>query len=77
MSTSSQIFPPRSSDPGPEHRAPYLHVDLVEGAHDGLDVVVIYLVEETPDGLLGLGTGRVGADGGRAARSGAPGRGCW
>lgn len=76
MSTSSEIFPSGSSDPRPEDGTPDLHVYFVEGAHDGLDVVVVDLVEKALDGLLGLRTRRVGTDRGRAARCRAPGRGC-
>jgi len=64
----SQIFPPGSRHPGPKDGALNLHIDLVEGAHDGLGVVLVNLGEEVLDGLLGLRAGGVGGDGGRVAR---------
>jgi len=51
---SSQILLPAAATLGPEDRAAHLHVDLVEGAHDSLDPVLVHLREELLDGLLGL-----------------------
>ena len=69
-----QVLPPRGRDPLPKHGAPNLHVDLVERAHGGLDVVLIHLVEEALDGFLGLRARRIRADRRRVARRARPGR---
>lgn len=71
-----KIFPPSSSDSRPKDGTPDLHIRFVERVHDGLDVVIVDLIEEILDSLLSLRARRVGADGGRAARCRAPRRGC-
>lgn len=63
-----QVFPPGGGDALAEDGAGDLHVDAVEGAHAGLDPVLVDLGEEALDGLLGLGRGRVGGDAGAGAR---------
>jgi len=55
-----QIFLPRRDYSCAEHRALDLHVDLVEGAHDGLDVVLVHLGEKVLDRLLRLRACRIG-----------------
>ena len=71
-----QILPPRSHNPLPKHGTPYLHVDLVERAHDGLDVVLVHLGKEILDRLLGLRARRVRPDRRRVARRRAPSSAC-
>jgi len=55
-----QIFLPRCDYSCAEHRTLDLHIDLVEGAHDGLDVVLVHLGEEVLDRLLRLRARRIG-----------------
>lgn len=69
LTAPSQILLPSGCDSGPEDRAAHLHVDLVEGAHDSLDPVLVHLREELLDGLLGLRGCWVGTDGRAGARS--------
>lgn len=63
-----QVFPPRRCDPLPEDWASDLHIYPVEGAHAGLDPVLIDLGEEVLDSLLGLRGCWVGRDAGAGPR---------
>ncbi len=72
ISSPLQILPARRRHPLPKHRTLNLHIDLIKRAHHRLDVIIVDFGEERFDGLLGLRTGRVGADRRRAARR----RGC-
>jgi len=57
-----KVFSPRRCHTCAEHRALDFHVDFVKRTHDSLDVVFVDFGEEVLDRLLGLRTGRVGAD---------------
>lgn len=66
-----QVLAPGRGHPLPEDGAADFHVDAVEGAHDGLDPVLVDLEHEALDGLLGLRARGVGGDGGRCAAAAA------
>lgn len=58
-----EVLLPGRSNSCTEYGTPDFHVDFVEGAHDGLDPVLVDLHEEAFDGFLGSHTRRVRGDG--------------